>query len=88
VPQRLDAQVGDAREVADREPCCHQAIVNPPLTGQSTAPDSTEVIEHYGDTIVRGRYDGTFDKTNLPDELILTGYPLGSVRARTGRPAF
>jgi hypothetical protein len=66
--------VGDAREVADREPCCHQAIVNPPLTGQSTAPDSTEVIEHYGDTIVRGRYDGTFDKTNLPDELILTGY--------------
>ncbi|MGH3182579.1 MAG: hypothetical protein ACRDOE_11835, partial [Streptosporangiaceae bacterium] len=21
--------------VANREPCCHQAIVNPPLTGQS-----------------------------------------------------
>ena len=38
VPQRLDAQVGDAGEVADREPCCHQAIVNPPVTGQSTAP--------------------------------------------------
>ena len=37
MPQRLDAQVGDAREVADREPCCHQAIVNPPLTGQSIA---------------------------------------------------
>ena len=34
----------------------------------------TEVIEHYGDTIVRGRYDGEFDKTNLPDELILTNY--------------
>jgi hypothetical protein len=32
------------------------------------------VIEHHGDTIVRGRYDGTFDKTNLPDELILTNY--------------
>jgi hypothetical protein len=23
---------------------------------------------------VRGRYDGTFDKTNLPEELILTNY--------------
>jgi hypothetical protein len=26
------------------------------------------------DTIVRGRYDGDYDKTNLPDELILTNY--------------
>ena len=34
----------------------------------------TEVLDHHGDTIVRGRYDGTFDKTNLPDELILTNY--------------
>jgi len=33
-----------------------------------------EVIEHHGDAIVRGRYDGTFDKTNLPAELILTNY--------------
>ena len=24
--------------------------------------------------IARGRYDGTFDKTNLPEELILTNY--------------
>jgi len=23
---------------------------------------------------VRGRYDGTFDKTNLPDELVLANY--------------
>ena len=34
----------------------------------------TEVFEHHGDTIVRGRYDGDYDKTNLPDELILTNY--------------
>lgn len=27
-----------------------------------------------GDTVVRGRYDGDYDKTNLPDELILTNY--------------
>jgi SnoaL-like domain len=34
----------------------------------------TEVLDHHGDTIVRGRYDGDYDKTNLPDELILTNY--------------
>ena len=34
----------------------------------------TEVLDHHGDTIVRGRYDGDYDKTNLPDELILTSY--------------
>jgi len=32
------------------------------------------VIEHHGQTILRGRYDGEYDKTNLPDELILTSY--------------
>jgi hypothetical protein len=34
----------------------------------------TDVLDHHGDTIVRGRYDGDYDKTNLPDELILTSY--------------
>ena len=34
----------------------------------------TEVSDHHGDTIVRGRYDGTYDKANLPEELILTNY--------------
>ena len=44
------------------------------MTGDRVTIDVTEVIEHHGDTIVRGRYDGTFDKTNLPEELILTSY--------------
>ncbi len=44
------------------------------MTGDQVTIDVTEVIEHHGDTIVRGRYDGTFDKTNLPEELILTNY--------------
>ncbi len=34
----------------------------------------TEVIDHYGDTIVRAAYDGAYDKTGLPDPLILTNY--------------
>jgi hypothetical protein len=33
-----------------------------------------EVREHYGDVIVRAKYDGTYDKTNLPDGLVLTSY--------------
>lgn len=44
------------------------------MTGDRVTIDITEVIDHHGDTIVRGRYDGTFDKTNLPEELILTNY--------------
>lgn len=44
------------------------------MVGDKVTIDLTDVIDHYGETIVRGRYDGTFDKTNLPDELILTNY--------------
>jgi hypothetical protein len=34
----------------------------------------TEVVDHRGQLVVRGRYDGDYDKANLPDELILTNY--------------
>ena len=44
------------------------------LVGDRVTVAVTEVIDHHGDTIVRGRYDGTFDKTNLPEDLILTNY--------------
>jgi hypothetical protein len=44
------------------------------MVGDKVTIDVTEVIDHYGDTIVRGRYDGEFDKTNLPDELVLSNY--------------
>ena len=33
-----------------------------------------EVIDHYGDVIVRAAYDGTYDKANLPDDLVMTSY--------------
>jgi ketosteroid isomerase-like protein len=33
-----------------------------------------EVIDHHGDIVVRAKYDGTYDKTNLPAELIMTSY--------------
>jgi hypothetical protein len=44
------------------------------LVGDKVTIEVTEAFDHYGETIVRGRYDGEFDKTNLPDELILTNY--------------
>jgi ketosteroid isomerase-like protein len=44
------------------------------MVGDQVTIDVTEVIDHHGDTIVRGRYDGEFDKTNLPEELILSNY--------------
>ena len=44
------------------------------IVGDKVTLEVTEVIDHYGETIVRGRYDGKYDKTNLPDELILTNY--------------
>ncbi len=68
-----DALVNDAR----REFWGTEAIrrwVAREMTGDQVTIDVTEVIEHHGDTIVRGRYDGTFDKTNLPEELVLTNY--------------
>jgi hypothetical protein len=36
--------------------------------------DVREVIDHHGDIIVRAKYDRTYDKTNLPDEPIMTIY--------------
>jgi hypothetical protein len=44
------------------------------MVGDNVTIEVTEVIEHHGQTIVRRRYDGEYDKTNLPDELILTNY--------------
>ena len=44
------------------------------LVGDKVTLAVTEVVPHRTLTIVRARYDGDYDKTNLPDELILTNY--------------
>jgi len=69
--QCLDAEVCGAGEVAHGEPCCHQAIVDPPVTGGSTAG---RALDPPGTGAPRVESSGTYDKTNLPDELILTSY--------------
>ena len=44
------------------------------MVGDHVTMDVREVIDHYGDILVRARYDGTYDKTNLPDEFVMTSY--------------
>jgi hypothetical protein len=68
-----DALVNDVR----REFWGKDAIrgwVHTEVVGVHVTAEPTEVIEHHEQTILRGRYDGEYDKTNLPDELILTHY--------------
>jgi hypothetical protein len=68
-----DAYVNDNR----REIVGIEAIrrwVEKEMVGDHVTIGVREVLNHYGDTIVRGVYDGTYDKTNLPKELILSSY--------------
>ena len=51
-----------------------RAFMAKEFTGDHVTMDVRGVIDHYGDIIVRARYDGTYDKTNLPDELVMTSY--------------
>jgi hypothetical protein len=44
------------------------------MVGDHVNIDVREVLDHHGDTIVRGAYDGTFDRSNLPDEIVLSNY--------------
>jgi hypothetical protein len=44
------------------------------MVGDKVTIDVREVLDHHGDTVVRGAYGGTFDRTNLPAELVLSNY--------------
>jgi hypothetical protein len=44
------------------------------MVGDRVSIEVVEIIDHHGQFVVRGRYDGDYDKTNLPDELVLTNY--------------
>ena len=68
-----DAYVNDAR----REFAGIEAIrrwVAREMVGDKVRIDVREVLDHHGDIIVRGAYDGEFDKTSLPEEVILSNY--------------
>ncbi len=68
-----DAYVNDnRREISGPEAV--RAFMAKEFVGDSVTVDPVEVLDHHGDIIVRGRYDGSYDKTNLPAELIMTSY--------------
>jgi hypothetical protein len=68
-----DAYVNDnKREIVGIEAI--RRWVEKEIVGDRVTIEVREVLDHYGDTIVRGAYDGEYDKTNLPKELILSNY--------------
>ena len=60
------------REFRGREAI--RAFITKEIVGDRVTMDVTEVTSHDAMTIVRARYDGTYDKTNLPPDLVLTNY--------------
>ena len=59
-----------------------RAWVAKEIVGDHVTVEIAEVREHHDTTIVRARYDGTYDKSKLPPgDLILTNY----VRVRDGK---
>ena len=68
-----DAYVNDnRREIWGAEAI--RKFMDKEIVGNQVTMEVREVIDHYGDIIVRTRWDGTYDKTNLPDELVVTSY--------------
>jgi hypothetical protein len=68
-----DALVNDNnREFADHDSI--RTWVANEIVGARVTMEITECIDRSEITVLRARYDGDYDKTNLPDELILTNY--------------
>jgi ketosteroid isomerase-like protein len=68
-----DAYVNDNR----REIWGTDAIrkfVSKEFVGDHVTMEVREVVDHYGDIIVRAKFDGTYDKTKLPEELVMSSY--------------
>jgi ketosteroid isomerase-like protein len=68
-----DALLNDAQ----REFLGHDAIrawADKEIFGDNVTLDVEVAYEHYGDIVVRCRVDGDFDKSKLPDPVILTYY--------------
>lgn len=68
-----DAYVNDnRREIWGTEAI--RAFFAKEFVGDHVTMDVREVIDHYGDILVRAGFDGTYDKTNLPDDFAMTSY--------------
>jgi len=75
-----DALVNDfSREFWGRERI--RAFVAKELAGDHVTMETLETVENAGMWCVRCRYEGDYDKTGLPDPLIMTNY----IRVRDGK---
>jgi limonene-1,2-epoxide hydrolase len=68
-----DAYVNDNRREINGADAIRRFMAKE-FVGDHVTMEVREVIDHYGDIIVRARFDGTYDKTNLPEELIMSSY--------------
>ena len=68
-----DAYVNDAHRQIDGLDAIRRWAAKE-IIGDAVTIEPLEVADHYGEIIVRGRYDGTYDKRNLPAELIMSNY--------------
>ena len=68
-----DAYVNDNRREITGVAAIRRFIAKE-FVGDHLTMEVREVIDHYGDIIVRARFDGTYDKINLPDELVMSSY--------------
>jgi limonene-1,2-epoxide hydrolase len=68
-----DAYVNDNRREINGADAIRRFIAKD-FVGDHVTMEVREVVDHYGDIIVRACFDGTYDKTNLPEELIMSSY--------------
>jgi ketosteroid isomerase-like protein len=68
-----DAYVNDNRREINGMDAIRRFIAKE-FVGDHVTMEVREVVNHYGDIIVRARFDGTYDKTNLPEELVMSSY--------------
>ena len=68
-----DALLNDAqREFLGRDAI--RAWANKEIFGDKVTLDVQRAYRHHGQIVLHAKVDGTFDKSNLPDPLILTFY--------------
>jgi ketosteroid isomerase-like protein len=68
-----DAYVNDARREI-RGAGAIRKLMDNEFVRYHVTMETLEVTDHYGDIIVRARWDGSYPKGNLPDELVVTSY--------------
>jgi hypothetical protein len=69
-----DAYVNDNCRIFVGVDAIRRWVTNEVVANKVTI-EAREVHDHYGDTMLRAvAYDATFDRTNLPDDILMTNY--------------